>query len=276
MKEFQALCALDGGRVVGADATEWARHATNIAEVKQALATRTGISIDVLTPDEEARYGYVAATRGRAGHLVLDPGSNSFQIMSQPLGERAPRAVSIPLGYEQAANLYFAKAESYEGGRRAYADEVGRRLTAAALDLAGLRAAVASGRLARRIVALGQDSAIQLVVGGALRDASGQWLQYEADYARKANEVRPTLSPDYGELTGILKAAQISDYLRSLGESSQLPQLRADGPRAGTATRRWSCRLSSTLMRRLGVDTVVLTPAEMPTGYILAKAGGKP
>lgn len=275
MKEYQAFCALDGGKMVGADATEWARHAANIEEVKRALAARTGIDIDVLTPDQEARYGYAAATRGRGGHLVLDPGSNSFQITSQPRGEEAPRGISVPLGYEQAANLYFAKAASYESARRAYADEVRRRLAATALDLAGLRAALASGRLGRAIVALGQDAAIHLVVGGALRDASGQWLQDEAAYARKANEVRPTFSPDYGEVTGILKAAQISDYLHSLGESSQLLQLQADPVRGLYGNKALVVpALLDVLMRDLGVDTVVLTSAEMPTGYILAKAGG--
>jgi hypothetical protein len=271
MKEYQAFCALDGGKMVGADATEWARHATNIAEVKRAVAAGTGIGIDVLTPDEEARYGYSAATRGRAGHLVLDPGSNSFQVTSQPRGEEAPRGISVPLGYEQAANLYFAKASSYESGRRAYADEIRGRL--AALDAPRLRAAVASGKLGRAIIALGQDAAVQLVVGGALRDASGQWLQDEAAYARKASEVRAMPSPEYGEVTEILKAAQIGDYLRSLGGPGQLLQLLADPVRGRYGNKALVVpALLDVLMRDLGVDTVVLTPAEMPIGYILAKA----
>lgn len=276
MREFQALCALDRGKLVGADATEWARHATNIDEIKEALAARTGISIDVLTPDEEARYGYAAATRGRTGHLVLDPGSNSFQITSQALGEQAPRGVSVPLGYEQAANLYFAQTSSYEGGRQAYVDEIKRRLAATGLDVAGLRTAVASGKLGRGIVALGQDAALHLVIGGVLRDASGQWLQDEAAYARQATFVRPTFSPDYGEVTAVLKAPQISAYLESLGGSRQLLQLRADPVRALYGNKALVVpALFDLLMRELGVDTVVITPAEMPTGYILAKTAGK-
>jgi hypothetical protein len=276
INEFRAQCALDGGRMVGADATEWARHATNIEEVKRAVLSRTGIGIEVLTPDEEARYGYIAATRGRTGHVVLDPGSNSFQVTSHAAGEKAPRGVSIPLGYEQAGNLYFAKADSYEDGRRIYGDEVRRRLQVTGLDLAGLRAAVASGKLGRSIVALGQDAAIHLVVGGVLRDASGQWLRDEAAYARKANEVRPTISRDHGEVTAILKAAQIDEYLRSLGLPGQLMQLRADPVRALYGNKALVVpALFDVLMRDLGVDTVVLTPAEMPTGYILAKAAGR-
>lgn len=276
MKEFQASCAKDKGKVVGADATEWARHATNIADVKRALADRTGIGVDVLTPDEEARYGYAAATRGRAGHLVVDPGSNSFQITSQASGAKGPSGVSVPLGYEQAANLFFAKADSYEAGQQAYALEVRRRLAATGLDLAGLRAAVASGKLGRAIVALGQDAAIHLVVRGDVRDAAGQWLRDEAEYTRKATQVRPTSSTDYGEVTAILTAAQIDGYLRSLSGSSQLRELRAEPIRGLYGNKALVVpALFEVLIRELGADTVVLTSAEMPSGYILAKTGGK-
>ncbi len=275
MKRYQAFCDRDGGLMVGADATEWARHATNIAEVKRAVASATGIGIDVLTPDEEARYGYAAATRGRGGYLVVDPGSNSFQVTAQPRGEQVPRGISVPLGYEQASTLYFSKAASYETGRLAYAGEVRRRL--AALDMPGLRAAVASGKLGRALVALGQDAAVQLVVGGALRDAAGSWLQDEAAYASLADQVRSTPSPEYGEVTAILEAAQISGFLHSLGAPSQLAQLLADPvrPRYGNKALVVPALLD-VLTSDLGVDKVVLTATEMPAGYILAKAARRP
>ena len=277
MQEYQALCALDRGKMMGADATEWARHATNMAEIKQALAAKTGITIDVLTPDQEARYGYAAATRGRPGYLVVDAGSNSFQITSQPQGREAPQGVSVPLGYEQASNLYFLKAASYEAGRRSYADEVRRRVSATSLDLAGLRAVIASGKLGRRMVALGQDAAIQLIVGGALRDASGEWLRDELAYSRKSRQVHATELPEYGEVTAVLSAAQIGEYLHSLRGSSQWLQLRTDPIRAIYGNKALVVpALFDELMRELGVDSVVLTPAEMPAGYVLAKARSGP
>jgi Ppx/GppA phosphatase family protein len=274
MNEYQLQCARDKGKLVGADATEWARHAANIGEIRQALLARTSLDLDVLTPELEARYGYLAATRGRAGYLVVDAGSSSFQITSQTPGQEAPRGVSVPLGYEQAARIHFAEAEGYEGGQRAYADDVKRRLTGAGLDLTDLRAAVAGGKLGRRIVALGQDGAIHLAVGGLLRDGTGRWLQDEAAYARALGAVRATFSAEDGEVLRVLKAGEIGAYLRSLSEASQLLQLRADPVRALYGNKALVVPvLFDVLMRELDVDTLVLTPAEMPTGYILAKAG---
>jgi hypothetical protein len=272
MQEYQALCRLDGGKLVGADATEWARHATNIAEVRKAVSQRTGLDIEVLTAEQEARFGYIAATRGRAGFVVVDPGSNSFQVTAHANGETAPHGVSVPLGYEQASALYFSKAESFDAGRRAYAEAVRSRLAAAALDVPKLRGAIGSGRLARAIVALGQDAAVHLVVGGVLRDGSGRWISDEAAYSQHARTLRPSASAEYGEVTAVLRASQVRDYLASLADTRQLVQLRADPVRGLYGTKALVVpSLLDVLAQDLGVETVVLTPAEMPIGYILSK-----
>jgi hypothetical protein len=91
MKELQAICALDKGKLVGAEATQWARDALNIADVKAQVKTATGLDIEVLTPDQEGSYGYVASTRNAPERLSLDPGSNSFQIGWWPKGATAAK-----------------------------------------------------------------------------------------------------------------------------------------------------------------------------------------
>ena len=113
MKELQAICALDKGKLVGAEATQWARDALNIADVKAQVKTATGLDIDVLTPDQEGAYGYVAGTRNAPERLSLDPGSNSFQIGWWPKGATAARTVSVPLGYVRGAAKYLPRGQRH-------------------------------------------------------------------------------------------------------------------------------------------------------------------
>ena len=103
MKEFQRVCTLDKGTLVGAEATQWARDATNIDEVKTMVKTATTLDIEVLTPDQEGAYGYVAGTRNSPEKFSLDPGSNSFQIGWLPKGATTARTVSVPFGYVRGA-----------------------------------------------------------------------------------------------------------------------------------------------------------------------------
>src|SRR5262245_56059021 len=62
IRTYQKICALDGGSVVAAGATQWARDAPNIADVRSSVRAETGLDFDVLTPQQEADYSYVAAS----------------------------------------------------------------------------------------------------------------------------------------------------------------------------------------------------------------------
>ncbi|HEY0708290.1 MAG TPA: hypothetical protein VGG33_15905, partial [Polyangia bacterium] len=73
MKEFQEICTLDKGKLVGTEATQWARDATNMADVKAMVKAGTTLDIEVLTPDQEGIYGYAAGTRNAPDKLSLDP-----------------------------------------------------------------------------------------------------------------------------------------------------------------------------------------------------------
>lgn len=272
VREFRTLCESDGGRMLGADATEWARHATNIKQIQDRVVGSTGTTIDVLSPEQEARYGYLAATHGTRGRIVLDPGSNSFQITWQGRDDAAPLWISIPLGYEQAARLHFLAAESYAAARRGYAADIRARLAAATPSLSTLRAAVKAGGLGKEIIALGQDAAIDLFVRGTLRDANGLWLTDTASFERKIRERGRTISPMFGEINAMLSASEVAAYLASLETGAGFQQLRSDPIRRLYGNKALVVpALLDVLTRDLGIDSVVLTPAETGTGYILTK-----
>jgi exopolyphosphatase/pppGpp-phosphohydrolase len=110
INELHRICTLDHGTLVGAEATRWARWATNIADVKAKVQAQTGIAIDVLSPEQEGVYGYVTATRDGPERLSLDPGSNSFQIGWLPKGASAARTISVPFGYVLAAGEFYPAA----------------------------------------------------------------------------------------------------------------------------------------------------------------------
>ena len=63
MKQRHGIGTPHKRTMVGAAATQWARDATNMPEVISMEKAGTGLDLEVLTPEQEGRYGYVAGTR---------------------------------------------------------------------------------------------------------------------------------------------------------------------------------------------------------------------
>ena len=84
---------------VDAVATSAIRDAANGADLLAVAQERTGLSISVLSAEEEARLGYVAAVNSTtlADGVVLDLGGGSLQLTSVA-GRQAQRFASWPLG----------------------------------------------------------------------------------------------------------------------------------------------------------------------------------
>ena len=84
---------------VDAVATSAIRDAANGADLLAVAQERTGLSIGVLSADEEARLGYVAAVNSTtlADGVVLDLGGGSLQL-TEVTGRQAQRSGSWPLG----------------------------------------------------------------------------------------------------------------------------------------------------------------------------------
>jgi exopolyphosphatase / guanosine-5'-triphosphate,3'-diphosphate pyrophosphatase len=91
-------------------ATSAVREANNSAKVLQRVTDETGVELDVLSGEEEARYTFLAARRWygwSAGRLlVLDIGGGSLEIASG-VDEEPDFAASLPLGAGRVTRTRF-------------------------------------------------------------------------------------------------------------------------------------------------------------------------
>jgi exopolyphosphatase / guanosine-5'-triphosphate,3'-diphosphate pyrophosphatase len=98
---FERFCAAHGlgPDDVHAVATSAIRDAANGQEFLQAARDATGLNIEVISDEEEARFGYVAAinTSTLTDGLVLETGGGSIQLI-EVAGRRAESLRSFPLG----------------------------------------------------------------------------------------------------------------------------------------------------------------------------------
>ena len=95
-------------RAVGTHAI---RQAQNRKELLAAIAERSGIEVDVLTGDEEARYAFLGATH-TLGHLplgevgVVDVGGGSTELVVGTMGDGVSWAESFRVGSGFLAEAY--------------------------------------------------------------------------------------------------------------------------------------------------------------------------
>jgi len=101
VKECQDVAEDQGVEDLSGFVTSAIREAPNGDDVLAAVVERTGISLDVLSGEEEARLTFLAARRWfgwSAGKLlVLDIGGGSLEI-AYGIDEEPDAAVSLPLG----------------------------------------------------------------------------------------------------------------------------------------------------------------------------------
>ena len=96
---FAHFCRATGIDDVRPVATSAIRDATNQEEFLKQARERSGLEIEVLAPEEEARYGYLAAVNSTtlADGVALDLGGGSMQLTC--VADRHARdARSWPLG----------------------------------------------------------------------------------------------------------------------------------------------------------------------------------
>ncbi len=280
IKEFQRICTLDSGTLVGTEATQWARDATNIADVKTQVKTATAVDIEVLTGEDEGVYGYAAATRNAPEKFSLDPGSNSFQIGWLPKGATKARTVSVPYGYTRSGKDFYAEVstDTYEVARGKHAAKLKTDIDAAlgALtpksSLADLRAAITAGNVKPELFIPGQDGALHLTVKALLRGTDGKWISDKAAYDARVGMEMPTADPMFGDITTKLVPADLTNFFATIIKPADYTSLRAGMARALYGEKALAnAVLLDTLAKELGLTTIVLVPQEMPAGYILAK-----
>ena len=159
MEVYAHFCAASGIERddVRAVATSAIRDAANGGELLERVREATGLSVAVLSTEEEARYGYLAAVNStmlRDG-AVLDLGGGSLQLVSVA-DRRAVSSASWPLGTVRMTERFFGESSGAKqrAALRAFVSEqlagvdraqalVGiggtvRNLAAAAMAAAGL------------------------------------------------------------------------------------------------------------------------------------------
>lgn len=96
---YAHFCAATGIEEIRPVATSAIRDASNQAEFLAAARERSGLEVEVLPGEAEARYGYLAAVNSTtlSDGVVLDLGGGSMQL-TQVAGRRAVDARSWPLG----------------------------------------------------------------------------------------------------------------------------------------------------------------------------------
>ena len=278
--EYKQICTRDGGTIVAAGATQWARDATNVADVAARVQQATGVRFDVLSPMQEAVYSYVAGSVRTPGRIVLDAGSNSFELAWQEKGSTTISSILVPYGYVRAAANDFDPASDYASARASYQrraraaieQELGR--LSPPLTLSRLRGLVGRGVIGPELIALGEDGAVvPLVVRGWLRDGSAGWTGDQKKYDQALNGHRVT-DRSFGIMTAPpLSPADVQSYLRGL-RPDDFKALRSEPVRGLYGQKALATpALVELLLEELGASRLVTVPQEVTTGNILSSLG---
>ena len=269
LAEYAAMCKQDGGELSGAIATEWARRATNGKEILEAVKG-AGVDLHILSREDEARYGYLAATRGAPGKLVLDFGSRSLQLSYWPRGASAPSTASIPLGIDEAGDRFFGKKDfrKFVTARDAFVTSLRSEL---APHIAAIRRAMRASTLSPQLFSLAENGDIPLALDGKLW--SGSKGVDEATYSSlvKGRPASPT--PEYGPVTVVLPPRELTAFARKLeGDPKLFEELRSDRLKRIYGYKMMAFpALVAALAEDLKLEEVVLVPQEMPEGLLVAK-----
>ena len=99
LRDFKALAGGAGATRIAAVATAAMRDASNGPLFVARLRRELGISIEIISGAEEARYGFAGAMRGLdvSSGLLFDVGGGSMQVTRFDRRRRG-RDVSLPLG----------------------------------------------------------------------------------------------------------------------------------------------------------------------------------
>ncbi|WP_028057620.1 Ppx/GppA phosphatase family protein [Candidatus Solirubrobacter pratensis] len=129
---YAHFCRATGIERVRPVATSAIRDAGNQAEFLRAARQRSGLDVEVLPGEEEARYGYLAAVNSTTleDGVVLDLGGGSMQL-TRVRGRRAAEARSWPLGAVRMTERFFNGGAAKRKQLKALREHVAAELEAA-------------------------------------------------------------------------------------------------------------------------------------------------
>ena len=220
---FQRFCGANrlAGQDVHAVATSAIRDATNQAEFLTRAHAAAGMTIKVLSAQDEAYFGYVAAinTSTVSEGVVLDLGGGSMQLIHVS-DRRAEEMVSFPLGAVRLTEQFLPG-----GGpaRRKDLVRVRAHVRESLADLDWLSRSeerlVGLGGAARNLAAAAQQAAhsIDLGVQGFVitRKAIGELVHMLASLPTSERGTVPGIKPGRGDI--ILAAALVFETVLEVG-----------------------------------------------------------
>jgi hypothetical protein len=127
------------------------------------------------------------------------------------------------------------------------------------------------------IFVIGQDGALHLSVKALLRGMDGKWIDTKAAYDARVAMEKPTANPTFGDVTTLLTPTDFTSFFTTVIKPEDFMALRTEPVRPLYGEKSLAnAVLLDTLVKGLGITTVVLVPQEMPAGYILAKVASMP
>ena len=220
---FAHFCRATGIDDVRPVATSAIRDATNRDDFLAAARKRSGLEIEVLAPEDEARYGYLAAVNSTtlSDGVALDLGGGSLQL-THVEGRTARDARSWPLGAVRMTERFLpgdsVKRKQLKALRAHVADALGSAgwLPEAGSDgarLAGIGGTVRNLAAAAEIAADKPSFGVQgfLLERRALDDLVDRF----ADMAPEERGAVPGIKPERGDL--ILAGALVIQSVIEIG-----------------------------------------------------------
>ncbi|PYI57059.1 Ppx/GppA phosphatase family protein [Paenibacillus flagellatus] len=125
LNEFRLLCRVHGVGPIRAVATAAIRNAANGRDVAALLEKRTGLSVDILSGEEEARFGFVGMINSLdiADGFLIDIGGGSTEV-SLFRSRTLVRTVSFPFGAVNTAKSLADGGDASKDGVKRIRDMV--------------------------------------------------------------------------------------------------------------------------------------------------------
>jgi exopolyphosphatase/guanosine-5'-triphosphate,3'-diphosphate pyrophosphatase len=217
---YAHFCRAAGIGAVRTVATSAIRDAANQAAFLEAARERSGLTVEVLSGEAEARYGYLAAVNSTtlSQGVVLDLGGGSLQL-TRVEGRRAVDCRSWPLGAVRMTERFFPNGDKPKRKQvKALREHVASAIEGAAwLDEGGRLTGV--GGTVRNLAAAAQLAAGLPSYGvqgfRVTRDALGELIERFAGMTAAERAQVPGIKAARGDL--ILAGALVIDTVMEAG-----------------------------------------------------------
>jgi exopolyphosphatase/guanosine-5'-triphosphate,3'-diphosphate pyrophosphatase len=228
---FERFCAANGigAEDIHAVATSAIRDATNRDEFLTIARAETGLDVEVLSAEDEAWYGYIAAinTSSMTDGVVLEIGGGSVQLI-QVADRRSMALTSYSLGAVRLTEQFLSDSDPSKPARKKDLQRVRAHVrdTLADLDWLGTSGdrLVGLGGAARNLAAAAQTAAGQLDLGVQgfviTQDAMSELVRLLASMPVAERGEVPGIKPGRGDI--ILAAALVLQTVLELSGADGL------------------------------------------------------